>query len=89
MAEKQETEIDGALLEELRRRAEQQGRAEGELLEETVRRYLDAPRTLNELFGRADRWQREQGVEPLTDEGAMELANEELHTMRCERRAER
>ena len=89
MAEKQKTEIDGTLLEELRRRAEQQGRDEGELLEEAVRRYLDAPRTLAELFDRANRWQREQGVEPLTDEEAMELANEELHAMRRERRAGR
>lgn len=89
MAEKQKTEIDAGLLEELRRRAEEQGRAETEVLEEAVRRYLDALRELAELFDRADQWQREHGVEPLTDEEAMELANEELHAMRRERRAER
>lgn len=86
MAEKQKTEIDAGLLKELRRRAEDQGRPEAEVLEEAVRRYLDAPRTLAELFDRADRWQREHGVEPLTEEEAMELANEELHAMRRERR---
>lgn len=86
MAEKQKTEIDIELLEELRRRAEDQGRPETEVLEEAVRRYLDAPRTLAELFDRADRWQRERNVEPLTEEEAMELANEELHAMRRERR---
>lgn len=86
MAEKQKTEIDVELLKELRRRAEDQGRPETEVLEEAVRRYLDAPRTLAELFDRADRWQREHDVEPLTEEEAMELANEELHAMRRERR---
>ena len=40
MAEKQRTEIDAGLLEELRRRARGQSRTEGELLEEIVRRYL-------------------------------------------------
>ncbi len=89
MAEKQKTEIDARLLKELRHRAEQQGRPETEVLEEAVRRYLDAPRTLAELFDRAAQWQREHGVESLTDEEAMKLANEELHAMRRERRAER
>lgn len=86
MAEKQKTEIDVELLKELRRRAEDQGRPETEVLEEAVRRYRDAPRTLAELFDRAHRWQREHDVEPLTEEEAMELANEELHAMRRERR---
>jgi hypothetical protein len=47
VAEKQKTEIDAGLLEELRRRAREQSRIEGELLEEIVRRYLVfAPRRL-------------------------------------------
>jgi hypothetical protein len=50
--------------------------------------YVGEPpaRNLEELFSRADRWQRERGVEPLSEEEAMELANEELHDMRCEQR---
>lgn len=56
-----------------------------------IREYVgERPaRSLEELFSRADRWQREHGVEPLSEEEAMELANEELHTMRRERRSAR
>lgn len=91
MAEKQKTEIDAGLLEELRRRAEEQGRPEGELLEEAVRRYLLAlaPRrsgSMKEFFEKLEHRQREEGVEPLSEDEAMELANEELHAMRRERR---
>lgn len=89
MAEKQQTEISAELLEELRRRAKEQNRPEGELLDEAVRSYLNRPGSLKELFERAERWQREQGVEPLSDEEAMEIANEELHAMRRERKASR
>lgn len=46
-------------------------------------------RSLEELFARADRWQQEHGLEPLSDEETMELANEELHDMRSERRSAR
>ena len=89
MVEKQKTEISAELLEELRRRAKEQGRPEGELLEEAVRRYLllERPGTLAELFEEAHRWQRERGVDPLSDEEAAKLADEELHAMRRERRA--
>lgn len=45
------------------------------------------PRSLEELFARADRWQREHSVKPLAEEEAIELANEELHDMRRERRS--
>lgn len=88
MVEKQKTEISAKLLEELRRRAKEQGRPEGELLEEAVRRYLllERPGTLAELFEGAARWQREQGVDPLSDEEAAKLADEELHAMRREER---
>lgn len=53
--------------------------------------YLEEPpaRSLEELFARAARWQQERGVEPLSDKEAMELANEELHAMRRERRSAR
>jgi hypothetical protein len=45
--------------------------------------------SLEELFARAERWQQEHGVEPLSEEEAMKLANEELHAMRRERRSTR
>jgi hypothetical protein len=91
MAEKQRTFIDGALLEELRARAHEQSRTEGELLEEIVRSYLVlAPRrseSLGAFFENLERRRREEGVEPLSEEDAIDLANEELHAMRRERRA--
>lgn len=87
MAEKRTTtEIDAKLLEELRCRAREQGRPEGVLLEEAVRRYLDRPGSLAELFKRIDRGQKERGVEPLSEEEAMRLAVEEQHAWRRERR---
>lgn len=46
-------------------------------------------RSLEELFARAERWQQEHGVEPLSEEEVMKLANEELHDMRRERRSAR
>jgi hypothetical protein len=45
--------------------------------------------SLDELFERIDRGQRERGVEPLSEEEALRLADEELHTMRRERRTGR
>ena len=90
MSEKQKIEIDAGLLEELRRKAREQDRTEGELLEEIVRRYLMlAPRrsdSFGEFFEKAERRQREEGVEPLSEDEAMQLANEELHAMRRERK---
>lgn len=44
-----------------------------------------APRTSSELFALVDRWQRENGVESLSDEEALRLAVEEQHAMRNER----
>ncbi len=90
MAEKQQTEIDAELLEELRARAREQSRTEGELLEEIVRSYLVlAPRNSSSVGGLLDGLERrrwEEGVEPLPEEEAINLANEELHAMRRERR---
>lgn len=90
MAEKQRTEIDAGLLEELRARAHEQSRTEGELLEEIVRSYLVlAPRrsgSLDGFFEGLRRRRREDGVEPLPEAEATNLANEELHAMRQERR---
>ncbi len=90
MSEKQKIEVDAGLLEELRRKAREQDRTEGELLEEIVCRYLMlAPRrsdSFGEFFEKVERRQREEGVEPLSEDEAMQLANEELHAMRRERR---
>jgi hypothetical protein len=44
---------------------------------------------LAELFERMDWGRKERGIEPLSEEEAMRLANEELHAMRRERTAER
>ncbi|MGI8860188.1 MAG: hypothetical protein ACR2HO_08565 [Rubrobacteraceae bacterium] len=89
MAEKQQTEIDAGLMEELRAVAREQSRAEGELLEEIVRSYLVVARrrsgSLNEFFERLERRRRDDGVEPLPEDEATRLANEELHAMRRER----
>ena len=64
MAEKQRTEIDAGLLEELRRVAREQDRREDEVLEEAVRRYLISgarrSRDLIDLFDRIDRGQRDR-----------------------------
>jgi hypothetical protein len=77
MAEKQLTEIDAGLLEELRARAHEQSRTEGELLEEIVRSYLVlAPRrseSLAAFFENLERRRREEGVEQLSEEEAISL----------------
>jgi len=92
MTEKQRTEIDAGLLEELRRVAREQNRREDEVLEEAVRRYLTSgarrSRDLIDLFDRIDRGQEERGVEPLSDEEALRLANDELHAWRDEQARE-
>lgn len=79
-------EISPELLEELRRRAREQGRPERELLEEAVKSYLERPGSLAELFERIDQGQRERGVAPLSESEAMRLAVEEQHAWRRERR---
>jgi hypothetical protein len=93
VAEKQRAEIDAGLLEELRQRARDQSRTEGELLEAIVRRYLVvAPRrsdSFGEFFEKVERRRREEGLEPISEDEAMELADEELHAMGQERRERR
>lgn len=85
MADKQKTEIDAELLEELRHRAEEQGRSETQLLDEAVRSYLERSRSLTGLLDRMERGRHERGVEPLSEEGAMRLAVDEQHAWRRER----
>lgn len=54
-----------------------------------MRTYLLRRRAgLKELFEDAARWQRERGIDLLSDEEAMRLANDELHAMRRERKAQ-
>ena len=89
-----QVEISNELMEELRSVAREQGRSESEVMEDAVRRYVytNARTQFSEpelLFDRIDQWQREQGVEPLSEDEAMRLANEELHAWRRERRASR
>jgi hypothetical protein len=90
MAKKQRTEIDARPLEKLRAKTREQSHTEGELLEEIVRSYLVlAPRrsnSLGEFFEGPERRRREEGVEQLSEEEEIILANEELHAMRREGR---
>jgi hypothetical protein len=82
-----QAEISAELLEELRRRAREQGRPERELLDEAVKIYLERPGSLAELFEGIDRGQRERGVAPLSEDEAMHLAVEEQHAWRRERKS--
>jgi hypothetical protein len=84
-----QAEISSELLEELRRRAREQGRPERELLDEAVKSYLERPGSLEQLFERIDQGQRERGVEPPSEDEAMRLAVEEQHAWRRERRSAR
>jgi hypothetical protein len=88
-----QAEIDGRLLDEIRRLAAEQGRPERELLDEAVLGYLRdqvlRAESLSEFFARVERWREAQGVEPLPEDEAMRLAVEEQHAWRRERAGER
>lgn len=87
-----QAEIDDKLLREVRLLAKERGLPERDLLDEAVSRYLrdqfESAKNFDEYFERLAEWQSAHGVEPLSDEEAMELANEELHAMRRERDGE-
>lgn len=71
-------EIETRLVEELRRRAKEQGRSERELLDEAVRQYLersDPRRFENLLRSMSSRFD-------LDEDEAERIAYEELHAMR-------
>lgn len=56
--------------------------------------YIDPPEdrpaeSFAELFERVGRWQRERGVDPLSDDEALRLAVEEQHAWRSGREARR
>ena len=67
-------------------------KTESEIVEQALRQYLktdDAERdrqSIRDLFDRIAERQEREGIPPLTDEEAMQLANEELHAMRAEKR---
>jgi hypothetical protein len=82
-----QAEISPDLLEELRRRAREEGRPERELLDGAFKSYLERPGSLAELFETMDQGQRERGVASLSEGEAMHLAVEEQHAWRCERRS--
>ncbi len=80
------TEISRELLEAVRQLVRAQGRSEREIMDEAVRDYLaslrrgrheeDFPALLDRMSSRFD----------LDEDEALELANEELHALRRERR---
>ena len=77
MAEKQRALSDAALLEELRARAYEQSRTEGELLEEVDHLPRPGTQTVGKpscIFENLERRRREEGVEPLSEEEAIDLA---------------
>ena len=82
-----QTEISPELLEELRRRAREQGRSERELLEEAVKSSLERPGSLAELFEGIDQGQSKRGEAPPSEGEAHGLAVEEQHAWRRERRS--
>lgn len=84
-----QAEIDDKLLREVRLLAKKRGRSERELLDEAVSQYLrhqfESANSFSKYFERVAEWQAAHGVEPLSDEEAMELADRELRAMRRER----
>lgn len=99
MTETRTTEVSARLMEEVRRVAREQNRSESEVVDEAVALFLSlrhrfieeetiggSSGTLEEFFEYVAGWQRERGVEPLSDEEAAKLADEELRAMRKERR---
>jgi hypothetical protein len=88
-----QAEIDDKLLREVKLLARERGRPERELLDEAVSRYLrdqfESAGSFGEYFERVAEWQAAHGVEPLSDEEAMDLANEELHAMRRDKKTQR
>jgi hypothetical protein len=92
--ERVETKISRDLMEVVRAQAKREGRNPEEVVEDAVRNYLsragkNPARGFPEIFDSIDRYQKEHGVEPLSEEEAMKLAVEEQHAWRRERREQR
>ncbi|MGH8909749.1 MAG: hypothetical protein ACRD0K_25470 [Egibacteraceae bacterium] len=73
-------ELDEEFLAELRAHAARAGRAEAAVVQEAVRRYLGALAGLARVVGRM------QSHGHLDEAEGLQLAYEELHAMRAERR---
>lgn len=82
--ERTETCIDRILIERACERARREGREESDVIEDALRRYLDeaGEETFGEILNGVAAWQRERGVETLSEEGALKLAVEEQHAYR-------
>jgi len=89
--ERTETRIDRVLVEQARERAREEGREEADVIEDALKHYFDREdperspdheETFGEILDRVANWQREHGVEPLSEDEAMKLAVEEQHANR-------
>lgn len=89
--DKVEAKVSRDLMEAIQARASKEGRDSDEVVEDALRSYLlrcgdGSARDFREIFDSIDRYQKERGVEPLSEEEAMKLAVEEQHAWRRERR---
>jgi hypothetical protein len=89
--ERTETRIDRELLERARQRVREEGCEESEVIEATLKRYLDGEdyrdpehdeTSFEEILEGVADWQREHGVEPLSEDKAIRLAIEAQHAYR-------
>lgn len=88
--ERTETRIDRVLVERARDLARREGREESELIEDALKRYLDGKdagragheETFGEILDEVAAWQRQHGIEPLSEEEAMKIVVEEQHAHR-------
>jgi hypothetical protein len=71
--------IDEDVLRQVRVSAARQGKRDSEVIEEALR-----SQTIGGILDSIYEYQREQGIEPLGEEEAMELAYRELKAMRAE-----
>jgi Arc/MetJ family transcription regulator len=81
--ERTETRIDRSLVKRARERARKEGSEESDVIEDALRRYLGE--AVGVPFGEvldSVAWQREHGVEQLSEEEAIKLAVEEQHASR-------
>jgi hypothetical protein len=83
--------LDAELVQTAKLIAATEGKHDYEVIEEALAEYVAArreraQRQALDLFDRIAARHAAEGIPPLTDEEAMQLANEELHAMRAERR---
>jgi Arc/MetJ family transcription regulator len=82
--ERTETRIDRSLVKRARERARKEGRGESDVIEDALRRYLGEAIGVpsGEVLDSVAAWQREHGVEQLSEEEAIKLVVEEQHASR-------